>query len=401
MTKSLVKLIYSLLFIWSVASLQISLNIFDSNDGYSIYRYISIVCLLFIESISVLLLVSNLRKILFTKLSFYILLWIIYITINVIGTSENVFIDLREVLWWPLVFLLFYIISINDHNGNYIDLLTKYLKIIFFTITIQYFIIRYQSALNLTIKGDEIYGASNLIFYISLLFPFSFLYDRKLKYTILIIGFVAVLISFKRSAITYSVLVLLLAIYTDFIESKKKNFIKSLFIASFLISLFYITFINFEQRTEGYISSRFKNIEEDKGSGRLDIYVDVLNEFQTKSILEKLLGSGQNAVRKDNIILVNKMGTISSLSAHNDFIEILYDFGIIGLLLYFKIIYHVSKNILILRKINKQYYYANVAAFIIFLIMSFVSHLIIYATYFAYIVILWSISDVKRHTKKY
>jgi hypothetical protein len=120
---------------------------------------------------------------------------------------------------------------------------------------------------------------------------------------------------------------------------------------------------------------------------RMYIYLDTWKNFNSKDIFQILLGSGHRSTAIDRGIL--------SQTAHNDYLEVLYDYGIIGLLLYIYFTLLIVKRLIKLSKTGGRYFHAYFSAFLIFLVMSMVSHLIIYPTYFAFISVLWGITEAQ------
>jgi O-antigen ligase len=249
-----------------------------------------------------------------------------------------------------------------------------------------------MTAVYYSIGGKQMYGSSNQIFYVALLLPFAFLFkNRRFKYYSLLIGLVAVLMSFKRSAIIYTPLVFFVARYFDFLKGKKNSIVKSFFFALVFLSISFFAYDYIDNLTGGHISARFENIEDDKGSGRLDVYKKVIDAYEKKPFEIQLFGAGHNSVIKDKVAW--EMGNTVPLSAHNDFIEVLYDFGIIGFFIYLLLIGRIVKLMFRVKRFDTQYFHANLGVLIIFFVMSMVSHLIIYPTYYAYLVIIWAITD--------
>jgi len=381
---------YVFLFAWSITDLQ-SLLIFSSGREQSLFGYASVLFLLLLESTSVLTILLNFNKIFLNKLNRIILLWLIYSTFITIINSNNLHSDVRECMWWPLIYFLFYTIALNDKNGNYINMLIKKVfPILFIIFFIQYLIIRSKTSVIYYVSA-QLFKSSNQVFYVALLLPFAFLLKKRIfKYAFLILGLIASIISFKRSALIYTSLVFLVAIYFDYLKSGTKGFIKRVLIVGVLLScpLFAYNYVN--KLSGEYISERFEKITEDLGSGRLDIYAETWNKYINHPLKYKLFGIGFNGVRNKQWI---SSWSGDYFSAHNDFLEILCDFGVFGIIIYLIFISMIIRRIQYLRLVNNKYYQANIAAFIIFFVMSMVSHLVIYPTYFAYLVIIWAITN--------
>lgn len=75
------------------------------------------------------------------------------------------------------------------------------------------------------------------------------------------------------------------------------------------------------------VIERLLNLSEDGGSGRDTIWLRIITAFEDSSIYQKIMGHGYHAAGyvirlKDRFVM-----------AHNDYIETLYDYGIIGFIL--------------------------------------------------------------------
>lgn len=345
------------------------------------------VCVLFIEFIAIYLCVSYISLFAKSALIKCVLIWLIYTLGITILMSDDIWWDIRQVLWWPAIFIIFYVIG-RTKNRMYEDLLlNKVFYIIFFGNLVLFSLIRSLTFMVSTNSGQEVFSSSNQIFYVVLLLPFTFLINNnRNKYFILIISAVATLLSFKRSAFIYVAVVLGVAAYYDFIKAKKiSSFYK---ISSLCIIAIVMTFSfeYIEMLTDGHISGRIESLEEDKGSGRLDIFETVWNTYLNGDWTQILLGRGFDKVVKDRIVF--EIDGYTALSAHNDYLEILYDFGLIGLAIYSFYLLKIFLLAFNVRKYDSHYYQAILSALLIIVIMSFVSHLVIYPTYYAYIIII-------------
>lgn len=388
MNKAIANTVFLLYVLWSILTLQQAVEMYAGEQNLGTLGYATILLLLSIEALAVVIILFNIWKLLSSRLNLIVFLWMIYIVFNAIINSDNLFLDLRETLWWPLTYFLFYFIAYNDKNNHYINLLIKYFPFFFVALSLQYASIRLAS-LNLGSLIAQAMISVNHVFFVVLLLPFAFLIKKKaLKYFILFIGLLATLFSFKRSAMAFVGPILVMAVYYDFFKNSKNGIMKGLLIASAFLFFFFLTFSYIDHKTGGHISNRIELATVDGGSGRTDTYKAVWRNFIIKSWEYKLVGSGHNAVRNEAIMTLE-----NTVSAHNDFLEVLYDYGIIGIGLYFLFIVKILQRTFSLRQVNAKYYHAHLAVLIIFIIMSMVSHLILYPTYFAYLVIIWAIVE--------
>ncbi len=388
MKKTIVYTVFLLYLLWSILTLQQAVEMYSGEQNIGALGYATILLVLLIEALSIFVILLNIERLLTSRLNAILLLWMIYIIFNALINSENLFLDLRETLWWPLTYFLFYFIAYNDKNDRYINLLIKYIPFLIIALSLQYGSIRLAS-LDIRSLIIQAFISVNQVFFVVLLLPFAFLFKKKsLKYFILFVGFTATLFSFKRSAMAFVAPIIIMSVYYDYLKKRKNGMLKGFFIGVVVLFFSFSIFSSIDKLTYGYIVDRIKLVEFDEGSGRTDIYTNVWEAFKKKNWGNQLFGSGHNAVRNNAVITLGH-----AVSAHNDFLEILYDYGIIGLGLYFIFIVRILKRTFLLRHGNVKYYHAHLAVLIIFIVMSMVSHLILYPTYFAYLVIIWAIAE--------
>ena len=160
-------------------------------------------------------------------------------------------------------------------------------------------------------------------------------------------------------------------------ERKRRVFpiISFLFLCIALIFLF----IQFDLATGGYIIGRFDAISEDEGSGRLGIYMEVIDKIQKSDFIPFIFGHGRLAVEKV---------TAYGMPAHNDFLEMFYDYGVIMFILY--LVFHIFFLLNIFKLIRIKSAYAPIMAmsYVSFFIFSMISHVFLYS-YFLFYIMLW------------
>ncbi|KXB33525.1 O-antigen polymerase [Bacteroidales bacterium KA00251] len=171
-----------------------------------------------------------------------------------------------------------------------------------------------------TYSIEEIYEGNytnNSSYTIALLLPFFFLLKRRANYWFLIIpSCFLVLISQKRGAILSSSIFLLSYLYLTVRNSSKKTRFFSLIAVAFLFFLVYSGL--------SFFLHRFVDAS---SSGRSEMYPFYLSRWMDGSFLRLLFGNGLYATMD---LLFNG----NSLYAHSDFVEVIYDFGILGLSIY-------------------------------------------------------------------
>lgn len=193
---------------------------------------------------------------------------------------------------------------------------------------------------------------------------------RLIKVAAIFIVIVVLFSSLKRSGILALAISLFFYIFiSQYVRNKFKlsAFIGSLF-AIIVLGTVFVVFATNDSGSEN-IMNRFENIDRDQGSGRLVVWEQTMSMIEGQEATTLLFGNGYNAVMHDSTL---------QLSAHNDFLEVTYDFGIVGLLLYLAAFitlgFYVVKMI-----VNRSQYAPPMAMlFIIYFIQSMISHIIIY-----------------------
>lgn len=153
----------------------------------------------------------------------------------------------------------------------------------------------------------------------------------------------------------------------------------------FVIALFALATIFWvvDNALDNLFTDRFLNIKNDGGSSRDQVWATTWQMIQQSDFENLLFGHGHNSVLTNSPL---------GLSAHNDFLECIYDYGIFGSLFYFML--HISLIRQIFRNIRLHNPEAAVMAFTysFFLILSLMSHVIIYP-WLAFMGLSWGIGS--------
>ena len=238
-----------------------------------------------------------------------------------------------------------------------------------------------------TIKNIDANEVVNNMSYILIgLFPFVFLFKNKyLQLSIILFISFFTLIGLKRGAILLLVLLILWYVQSSIFLSTKSR-IKNLFIIGALVAAVY--YFALEQfATNDALVHRWEMTLEGNSSGRDDIYAKYWDYyFMRASTLEQIFGGGAWYTEH-----------IGHVKAHNDWLEILIDFGIVGCVFYmiFWIIFWRD-----IRRMNRktEYYSIGIACFILtfcrtpFSMLFYVIHIYI-SIMIAYSLSVYSISS--------
>ena len=146
-------------------------------------------------------------------------------------------------------------------------------------------------------------------------------------------------------------------------EKNSKVFIGVLIALTSIIVIGFIVFIVWI-----LIDNSIVNVINNFSTGRLEIFMKTLKRFFEGNILNIVFGNGYDSVNG-----------ILGISAHNDYIEILFDYGFVGLIGYlFLIVYAVIRAY----KISNPFYKKATISFIaLCVVFSFASHLVFILKY--------------------
>ena len=212
-----------------------------------------------------------------------------------------------------------------------------------------------------TSEYDEI--TNNTTYYFVALLPFVFLFNQKpiLQYLLIacILGFVVS--GMKRGAILISSLLLVWFVIRTMHNSSTK---KRLWVICLLLLFLFIGihFVENLYNTSDYFQMRMEDTMEGKSSGRDRLYSTYWNHYiNNDNIFQFLFGEG--AFHTVNIL---------NLKAHNDWLELLIDCGLCGVIIYF-IYWNSFFRLLQRNKVNPLYYSIIGACFLYTLIRTFFS----------------------------
>lgn len=191
---------------------------------------------------------------------------------------------------------------------------------------------------------------------------------KKLHFPLCIfIIFIGAVISGKRGAI----LALMLAaiplakyIFTSYSRSDvKKMFYVLIAIAGGFLALY--MFGDYFVATE----ARFQSLGEDGGSGRDIIYGRYLHHFINSDIIYQTFGHGLYA----GLIGKGRQFAFMNKIAHSDWLEILYDFGVVGIVIFILIHIDIFRQIRGSRNVKDNDYYMLIITSVVFVIRSLIS----------------------------
>lgn len=314
-----------------------------------------------------------------TNFSILWILWVVWLFILffIFGLRGEGIANILHITFCPMTFILFYNMSF------YSD---KISRISFVGFILLYLMSLYLIILNITTVieaqlGEET-AITNLIYWCLCPLPILLL-SKKRWVTAITIGItlVIVILTGKRSALIAIAFIVL----TYIINTMKGQFsIKKIIGVVLLIaSLFFVINTYFENTFIGIIE-RMDSMKDDQGSGRIPLYKDVFDVMKDNDFIDWLLGRGYGS-----IILTRHT------NAHNDALQMLFEYGVVGLVVYGLMIFYILKRLLVLRKQNSVYYIGYASSVIITVMLGLVSNLIVFYSYFSFLCAFWGIIEAK------
>lgn len=243
------------------------------------------------------------------------------------------------------------------------------------------YILLYVTAISLLYFGNVYHGkfqyvsvGLNSVFYLILMAPMLFFLENKLL-RIIMITYMCILglISLKATV----VVILIGTIFLYYCLSGKNVKVKIVLLPLIgLIVLGMITLVVNEVFSVNLYEYYIRQNIRDGGNGRVGIWLNVLNRFKEGTASNILIGYGYDGVASHLIS-----------SSHNDFLEVLFDFGLTGLLIfcfnYFKLVMIGVKMYI------DGYQYACIYLMILFelTMMFLLSNILFVSSYFLIIVV--------------
>lgn len=208
-------------------------------------------------------------------------------------------------------------------------------------------------------------------YYVLYALPLVLLFESKwIKLFAIIVVTIILFSSFKRSGVlALAVSLVVYIMISQFVKKKLKPASVLTAIALIAIAGVAFYFLATDNSTGNTILDRFENVDQDQGSGRIPLWEQTIRMIEDQDLSNQIIGNGFNTVLRESTL---------QLSAHNDFLETAYDFGIIGLLIYIGAFFTLF--FVVFKMIRKKSRYAPSIAMlaVIYAIQSMTSHVIIY-----------------------
>lgn len=322
-----------------------------------------------------------------TNIVFIMILYYLYILcVCIFNGYYDLFIQEPTMLftmsYWMFLFCLFYGIS----NGYTISI--QKLSSIIFALTIVCFVLflRYYST---NLKTGGLSGL-NVVYYITFMLPFILVNKRKKIGSIgMAINLFVALLSGKRGALIAVAISWIIWMNSNLKnQPSKKKILKTFqYLIICIVAVFIIEMIINKLGLD--IMDRMMEIisgEDDTGSGRTKIWSSYIDYMMSDNIINTFFGRGYISAKRNPELSSLNLGW-----AHNDFIQVMFDYGIIGLFVFCIIIIKFFKYSLRMKKRGYEFHKQYLISLVIFIICSCFSMVTIYPQWFLSMAAFWGI----------
>jgi O-antigen ligase len=358
--------------------IQISSHLdFIDVDDIKVQRYAYFMVALAATSMLVLLIscVTNKNRLFIWLGVFYVISAFVSTALSGMYPAARLPFRFIDIYYWVAVMLLAYysVLSLNTLKIH-VAIVVLMLPLLLYG----FFQMRYSG----TISSDTL--LLNPVYYIAYLIPIILLLRSNiLKLACILLIFAAIVLSYKRLAIgTFLISILVYFICLSRSSPNADIWRKATIVLGAVIMMGLLAF-SFRYLVGAFgldWSSRMGDIVESGGSGRLDIW-----QIVVAALLDDpaswLLGHGYESTK---ILL--------STGAHNDIIETIYDFGVLGLIFYLAFVVSIVRIFIKMMKARYRHVAAFGASLVWFVCGSMFSMVINYPYWFLGLAFFWGIT---------
>ena len=297
------------------------------------------------------------------------LLWCVIMPF-VILINHGKFVEMFQTILWPLLFEASYLLIKKKRK-----ILNNFRRF-FYLVAIYGGIFFLQSRIDMFTHD---LSQSNTIYFVFLTLPWLLLVKGKTTRLFFLILFTALAIWSLKRSVMLSVLIIWASYVLSLLRDKRRMFLKFSVVVVLIVGGIY-GYSYGDELLKGELTERVNREETDEGRNRLAIWALTWSMIENSSKDALVLGHGHFGVRRDSLL---------EISAHNDFLEVCYDYGLVILVLYIGLWVYVFKRCIKLYRDDSELFLPYAVSLSIFLVMSMVSHLILYTSYFNYLVLFW------------
>ena len=225
----------------------------------------------------------------------------------------------------------------------------------------------------------------NIAYYLMYLTPlFLCAKSKTFRLSAIVLIMATVLTSAKRGGTIAMSLGIVAYLFTKFVLVKSNGkVLRNLLICIPIAIIVGIVLVDYLASSDLVVVERLIATVENKGEEtRMDIWILVLDMILSSNIIELVLGHGYNSVLTNNPL---------GFSAHNDFLEVAYDFGVFAFIAFLILFIRIFKFCKELIANHSKYAGAMVFSFCLLCIDSLVSHIYIYPFYAMEFGLVWGV----------
>lgn len=330
-------------------------------DKFQISKYYSFVRLIFIGFTILMCILIRIKK---TLLFVHLSIFNIFLLFQFVFNSEFPWLlamvnSYTSSCLWIYVYMYSFICTSTCYNLFSVERITIFLAVLCFVLFLRNYIECFSRGIQWS------YIESYFMITILPLLPWL---KVKTRYVLVAMSILTMLLSAKRTGILMGTTQLLCYFYMS--VRRVSDYIKRIpIVISAVLMGAGIVSVYFDEQFY-HILQRFQNIEDDGGSGRDIVYSKVLSSIFDSDVLSFTFGHGYNAVLLDRVGL--------GFSAHNEFLEVFYDYGLIGFLAFVFVFFLILRIWRMQR--DSSIGTSALMSFLVFLMLSMTSHSILTTT---------------------
>ena len=222
-------------------------------------------------------------------------------------------------------------------------------------------------------------------YYTLFFLPFALASKQKtIKWGGIFLVLYTILLSMKRTGFIAFIAGIVVFIIAQYKATPKKSLRRVFALLSGVIMILVIYFF-IAQNTQGSYSvlDRLAATGDADSEGRTDVWKITLDMIRHSDSIQWLFGHGFDTVLENSPL---------KLSAHNDFLEVIYDYGLCGLALYLAFYKRLWSGFVKLYRKKSDLAAPMCMTFAVVIVVSLFSHLIIFPTYFLGFCLFWGLA---------
>ena len=320
------------------------------------------------------------KKIGQSRFSRYVVAWMIIIVlgsfINWQGTSSFI---------GPVLWCVYFLVAFIHTKGEGDEMTLKISSTVVCVITLVtgYLSMDVAAILNQSIGADEEYEKFlNIIgFTVTTLPAVMMLKIPPLKWFIYFVTAIIAIVTERRMALIVVGVIAVLSLFET--RGIKRNWSRWIIIVSVIILLFFaygfITSYLADSLETAFLRMSSDEITSTGGSGRVNLWNDVINSLSNSNLIEILIGHGTLGVK----------AVTKHTAAHNELLESLFDHGVVGLCVFLTVHVTLIKRTIKLFKIKSESRYSYFMSYFVFLLYGTFGNVLLYPEFCLPLVTYW------------